>query len=943
MIKNYLLKRQNLGVAMMASLLVLGSSSLKAQTFTENNGSLTIQAENLNLKSQWRKESSVSGFRGSGYIVWKGDDYFKEPGPSSNLLSASIKINTPGKYRFHWRSKVGKGDQSTEHNDTWLKFPNSNGFYGEKDGEKKYPKGSGKTPNPEGASADGFMKVFLNRTTNWTETAVTSDFEDFPIFVEFNSAGTYTMQISPRSDFHLIDEIKLNRIGGSNNPDGGTTIKGFNGRLAYSADGDEHDTDDWLASSWSLALLRAAGLDRKLVFFEYNNHVWGTTGNWDEIQDNNIKGVLSRWGGFEDTDFYNYETQGNAAKNKLRDQINASTSNNPLFIIAAGPLETIGRAVDAAQSGKLQYVTIVSHSDWNNEHASESHGSKYTIAYLQNKGCKYKRVNDMNGNENEGYTDFGLKRNTSVMENRLKNHPDDRINWLWTARKMPEYEVPRFQRGKYDYSDAGMTWWLITGANGGGDERVTPKKTMDLLQKFIDENPSTCNVTLNGIDDFDNITVNGFAPTYRDNERKAIAVNSVEYPDEWAAANTRFTGSTGTYDITLTTLTEIDGESSYRLRVGSTLVGTYKNPESNTDYSPRNKKWTAVAVKNGDVIQVECLANTNGKIPEGNGTAYARGRWSQVKLECTTEQPNKAPSVTLTSPSNNAFFEVGQEISLTADASDSDGTVTRVEFHVNDQLHAGDPGVPYARTYTPTAFGVVKISAIAIDNDGASSESSTNIKVVDFTPPKGFTVAVSESEVVEQDGLLDIAFGSNGEFVYLRNQISDVACNRNAFGSDPVPGFLKKCYVSKVPDYTPPAGYTLNVSENETVVIDGMLDIAFGVNGKFVYLLNQSTDVTCNSAEFGSDPERGVQKKCFTKPSVISSVNNKGNVESIQVFPNPSLDGRFTLSTNSEWEVVNLNGTLISSGETEVINLENQSSGVYYLKVSGHVIKLVRE
>jgi Secretion system C-terminal sorting domain len=269
-------------------------------------------------------------------------------------------------------------------------------------------------------------------------------------------------------------------------------IKNVTGRIAYTADGDEHDTDDWLASPWSIALLRASGQDSKVVHFEYNNHVWSSTSGFAAIQNENVTGAFSLWGGFVNVKIFNVEKQEAAAKTNLVNVINASSATDPLWLIAAGPIETIGRAVDAAQASKLQYVTVISHSDWNNVHANEEHNSKYTISYLTGKGVKYKKVNDMNGDDTNGtLTSKGLKRKVSIMENVLKNHTDQRVKWLWTCRQMPEYEKPSFQKGKYDYSDAGMTWWLITGGMASGDEGVTPKKTLDLLEAYIKSTPTS--------------------------------------------------------------------------------------------------------------------------------------------------------------------------------------------------------------------------------------------------------------------------------------------------------------------------------------------------------------------------------------------------------------------------------------------------------------------
>ena len=63
---------------------------------------------------------------------------------------------------FLWKSSFRQGDNGTEHNDSWLRFPNASDFFGEKasNGSIVYPNGSGKEPNPEGSSSDGWFKIY---------------------------------------------------------------------------------------------------------------------------------------------------------------------------------------------------------------------------------------------------------------------------------------------------------------------------------------------------------------------------------------------------------------------------------------------------------------------------------------------------------------------------------------------------------------------------------------------------------------------------------------------------------------------------------------------------------------------------------------------------------------------------------------------------------------
>ena len=134
------------------------------------------------------------------------------------------------------------------------------------------------------------------------------------------------------------------------------------------------------------------------------------------------------------------------------------------------------------------------------------------------------------------------------------------------------------------------------------------------------------------IDKFNNLNIPGFAPAYKDNTNKAIAINAELYKDKFTAASTVFTGKTGLYDITLKTLRELDGESWYRIRVGGRLVGEFRNKNTEKDYSPSYLTARKVTIQNGETIQIESNSASNFKVPEGNTFAYSRGRWAQIVL-----------------------------------------------------------------------------------------------------------------------------------------------------------------------------------------------------------------------------------------------------------------------------------------------------------------------
>ncbi|MFD1139891.1 putative Ig domain-containing protein [Larkinella insperata] len=176
--------------------------------YEEQNGVVVIETESLNLPAGWQKKTAVGSYTGSGYIDWTGAQNFSKTG--IGLIETTIKINQPGKYTFQWRNRVGLGTSLTDHNDTWLRFPDASNFYGERNTRRVYPYGTGKTPNPNGAGSDGWFKVYFNAGVwNWAWNTFVSDRDAMYVMVEFDSPGVYKMQISARSAGHLLDRIVM--------------------------------------------------------------------------------------------------------------------------------------------------------------------------------------------------------------------------------------------------------------------------------------------------------------------------------------------------------------------------------------------------------------------------------------------------------------------------------------------------------------------------------------------------------------------------------------------------------------------------------------------------------------------------------------------------------------------------------------------------------------
>jgi hypothetical protein len=79
--------------------------------------------------------------------------------------------------------------------------------------------------------------------------------------------------------------------------------------------------------------------------------------------------------------------------------------------------------------------------------------------------------------------------------------------------------------------------------------------------------------------------------------------------------------------------------------------------------------------------------------------------------------------VSITAPSSGATYTAPASITITADASDSDGSVSKVEFYRGATKLGEDTGAPYSYTWSGVGAGSYSLTAKATDNGGATSTS----------------------------------------------------------------------------------------------------------------------------------------------------------------------------------------------------------------------------
>src|SRR5439155_27214985 len=161
--------------------------------------------------------------------------------------------------------------------------------------------------------------------------------------------------------------------------------------------------------------------------------------------------------------------------------------------------------------------------------------------------------------------------------------------------------------------------------------------------------------------------------------------------------------------------------ASYHTTVGHFSVDRPYFAGTSVDRAPLHAPADGVAGANGVYF-----AGATSAFP--TGTYQASNYWVDVVYVASLGS-NAPPTVSLTAPSPATSFTAPAAIALAATASDSDGSVTRVDFYAGATLLGSASAAPYQVTWSNVAAGTYTLTARAIDNAGATT-TSTAVMVI---------------------------------------------------------------------------------------------------------------------------------------------------------------------------------------------------------------------
>jgi hypothetical protein len=105
----------------------------------------------------------------------------------------------------------------------------------------------------------------------------------------------------------------------------------FQGRIAYSADGNNRDRDDLFASAVTIAMFKAFGVTDKVVHFDYNSILGEDNPEYLKVHEASVRGAAQRFGLSEKV-IFNDSRELDAAIRSIRDAVNASSATDPLLL-----------------------------------------------------------------------------------------------------------------------------------------------------------------------------------------------------------------------------------------------------------------------------------------------------------------------------------------------------------------------------------------------------------------------------------------------------------------------------------------------------------------------------------------------------------------------------------------------------------------------------------
>ncbi|MFN8438449.1 MAG: family 43 glycosylhydrolase [Cytophagales bacterium] len=394
-------------------------------------------------------------------------------------------------------------------------------------------------------------------------------------------------------------------------------------------------------------------------------------------------------------------------------------------------------------------------------------------------------------------------------------------------------------------------------------------------------------------------------------------------------------------------------------------------------YSLNGTSWTAI----GTTLQMsytipQFIGYRFGLFTYATGSAGGYADFDFFRIGANiTEATNSVkinPTITLTSPANKATYVTPASITISATASDADGTISKVDFYNGTTLLNSDASSPYSYSWTNVAAGTYYIKAIATDNQGNTSVSEIDtIKVNVAQAPYGGTAWVipgiiqAENYDVGGNGFAysDSTSGNSGGASFRTDEDVDLETCTDAGGGYNLGWATKSEWLE----------YTVKVNNTATYDLD--LRVACNGTGRTLSVSMDGVNIASNvtipntggwqtwqTVTVSGIPLTAGQKVMritvgntdyvnlnYVEYKVVTDVEEL-EVQTKRIYPNP-FTNNFTieLEENSSYQLTNANGLVLTTGSNAGTHLLGNElpKGIYFIRVTSNsktlTYKLVKE
>jgi endoglucanase len=333
-----------------------------------------------------------------------------------------------------------------------------------------------------------------------------------------------------------------------------------------------------------------------------------------------------------------------------------------------------------------------------------------------------------------------------------------------------------------------------------------------------------------------------------------------------------------------------------------------------------------------------------------NSSASTTSSVVNITVSTTVVTPtNVAPTVSITSPTNGTTYTSGASIAITATATDSDGTISKVGFYNGTTLLGEDNTSPYQYTITSASAGSYSITAKATDNSSASSTSAV-VNLTVSAPTTGGTVcnfgtptanALDSFDRITFTKMYVLGSGgpSNTNFKSLKINWILATKTLNQFGYNTVngvPAYYVELKATAVQNFGA-SNPAINIIDSGYPGLDGEywvtkkglnLILVSKTKGYTLYFTNETTAPSCSASRINSQDV---------------------NAEMITVNPNPASDlvNLSGLTSDTIVTVIDMQGKTIISKKLNTnenkMDVSTLKTGIYILNAQyGDYVQNIR-